>query len=72
MKARNVLPLLVAHAGKIPLVQVQPEWPAFKPETVFGQLPHLDFGGMKISQVLHCVVAPAVSLGVRSWSIVRH
>ena len=51
IKARNVLARLVAHAGKIPLEQVMPEWPAFKPETVFGQLPHLDFGGMKVSQV---------------------
>ena len=51
IKARNVVSLLIAAEAKIPLVQTTPEWPAFKPHTIFGQLPHLSFGSLQISQV---------------------
>ena len=51
VKARNVLSLLIAHHGKIAITQTTPDWPAFKPHTVFGQLPHLSFNGLQISQV---------------------
>jgi hypothetical protein len=30
IKARNVAPILIARAGRIPLTQNTPDWPAFK------------------------------------------
>jgi hypothetical protein len=48
IKARNVVAELIAAAGGIPITRSQPEWPAFKNETHFGQLPVLTFSdGLK-------------------------
>ena len=42
---------LVAAAAGTPLTRVEPEWPAFKSQTLFGQLPMLELpGGAKVCQ----------------------
>ena len=56
IKARNVVAELIAASGGIPMTRTQPEWPAFKSETHFGQLPVLTFSdGLKVSQSLAIV-----------------
>ena len=51
MKGRGQLPVIVAMYGELPLVwERNPAWPAMKEETLFGQLPFLVDGDIKVSQ----------------------
>ena len=51
IKARGQLPVLVARYGELPLEWDQnPSWPGLKEETLFGQLPFLVDGDIKVSQ----------------------
>jgi hypothetical protein len=49
--ARNMCSVLVCAEAGFNLVQNEPPWPAFKPNTLFGQLPHLESSdGLQVSQ----------------------
>ena len=49
--ARNMNAVLVAKEAGLTLKQTEPEWPAFKSRTLFGQLPHLESSdGLQVSQ----------------------
>ena len=46
----NARPLTLSPPGEIEIDTPQTAWPDFKPNTLFGQLPHLRIDGLEISQ----------------------
>jgi len=52
IRARIVLPLAAAIKGNLPYELASPNWPADKSKTLFGQLPHMEHGDLKMGQSL--------------------
>lgn len=51
----NARSLTLSHTGGIEIETPQTAWPDFKPNTLFGQMPHLRIDGLEISQSMAIV-----------------